>query len=324
MSSNVPSGVQSTSGGIRKRPLEILEFFINHDENGERVEKSFAINVIRVKEIIKRPSFTKIIDTDPSIVGLFNLRDTLIPLIDLPGWLGLSSEGSEAEVVIVTELSESFNGFMVSGIKKIHHLSWDDVKVPDKIDKESAEFIAGIISLKGHLIMVLDFETILAKIGRSKMLPDISRFEALYSEERENFRVLVVDDSVFSRDFAEKVFTTVGYNVIGAENGVEAYRILETRKDLQIDFILTDLEMPQMDGQELLERVKSNSKMADIPGLIITSLSNAVSLDIAKQTSNGGPLMLSKSDMVAVVEAVDGLLGIEINKLTSQWDAPRG
>lgn len=324
MSSSISGDLQSAGGGIRKRPLEILEFYINHDENGERVEKSFAINVIRVKEIIKRPSFTKIIDTDPAIIGLFNLRDTLIPLIDLPGWLGLSSEGSQSDVVIVTELSESFNGFLVSGIKKIHHLSWDDVKVPDKIDKESAEFIAGIISLKGHLIMVLDFETILAKIGRLKMLPDISRFEALYSEERENFRVLVVDDSPFSRDFAEKVFKTVGYNVITAENGVEAYRILETRTDLQIDFILTDLEMPQMDGQELLERIKSNTKMADIPGLIVTSLSNAVSLESAKQASNGGVPMLSKSDMVAVVEVVDGLLGIEVNKLTSQWDAPRG
>lgn len=301
-----------------KRPLEILEFVICNEERGELVEKSFAINVVRVREIMKHPQITKMLDTDPCVKGLFRLRESLIPLVDLPQWLGLSDKPDDPGIVIVTELNETLTGFRVNSIRKIHHLSWDDVRIPDKVDKASSEFIAGIISQDGHLIMVLDFETILAKIGHQPIRQDISRFEPLYSAERDVCRILVVDDSAFSREYAAKVLRTVGYQVMTAANGVDALNMLANRDLDKPDFVLTDLEMPQMDGYELLERIGMDRDLPQVPGIVITSLKTAVGQHTQKQ---GLPVTMSKNDMLEVINAIDTELDVEPNRLTSQWDS---
>ncbi|MBB5022435.1 chemotaxis protein CheV [Desulfurispira natronophila] len=306
---------------LHKRPLEVLEFIVQSEEHGTLVEKSFAINVIRVKEIIKRPKVTHIIDADPAVLGVFHLREDLVPMVDLPGWLGLTSP-QQGEVVIVTDLNEHFNGFVVHSIKKIHHLSWDDVRIPDKIDRNETEFIAGIISMEGRLIMMLDFETIFAELTRSEIKIDISRFEPMYFADREDYTVLVVDDSAFSRNYAQRVFETIGYQVVTAANGVEALDILRSA-DNPISFVFTDLEMPQMDGGELLERVRLDRDIQEIPGLIATSLTNLVSQESQKdeEERSGKPPIFAKKDMFGIIEAVDKSLGVDPNELPSQWDS---
>lgn len=305
---------------IPKRPLEVLEFIIQSQEKGVLVEKSFAINVIRVKEIIKRPRVTKIIESGTNVLGVFHLREDLIPLVDLPGWLGLESE-KPGDVVIVTDLGDNLNGFVVHSIKKIHHLSWDNVKVPDKIDRNQSEFIAGIISTEGRLIMMLDFETIFAELSQSEIKYDISRFEPMYFAKREEYTIMVVDDSVFSRNYAQRVFTTIGYQVVTAANGVEALDML--RGGTRVDFIFTDLEMPQMDGGELLATVRHDRDIEDIPGLIATSLTNLVTLQEQQDESQraGQPKILAKKDMFTIIETIDDALGVDPNELPSQWDS---
>lgn len=267
--------------------MELMEFSIlKLDQNGERGSAFFGINVFKVREIVLMPEVYPYPEAPPNILGVINLRNETIPLLNLIARLGgIEDVPLEDQLVIVSEFSGKSIGFVVHEARQIHRLSWDSVlPSPDAIQPDGASLVVGVVTLKeDHTILILDFEKIADEVAESededfKVTEDLK----LDTDEKE-FRIVVADDSGMMRRLIKKVLTEMGATVETVGDGGEAFRIMERYrqeadskgcavKDL-VQLVLTDIEMPQMDGYTLTKNIKTNSAFSGIPVVMHTSLS---------------------------------------------------
>lgn len=263
--------------------LEIVEFFLDEDDdNGEVYRGYYGVNVAKVLEIIRMPKVTELPDTqDESILGAFNLRSHVIPLVDLGRWLGKKlAKTDEPKKVIVTEFNEVTTSFMVSGVNRIHRISWDEVEPPnDYVSQVSNTTITGIITIEDRIVFILDLEKIVAELNP---VLSLRLDEAVTWGSEIRYRALIADDSNLIREMLKDLMQKANFEVEAVNNGREAWerltelknRATEENKNITdyVQAVITDIEMPSMDGLNLCKRIKEDPQLRKLPVILFSSI----------------------------------------------------
>ena len=251
--------------------LEILEFTL--------AGNSYGINVAKIKEIITYQPVTPVPNSHPSIEGIFMPRDTMITAIDLKNCLG-RGESEKKGLFIVTNFNKLDIAFHVESVLGIHRVSWRDIIKPDITISAADESVAtGIIKKNDKLIIILDFEKIVSDINPETGLK-MSELNELGERTRSSVPILIAEDSPLLNKLIVDSLKAAGYvNLIHTENGQKAYDVITQCKedgtlDQHVRCIITDIEMPEMDGHRLTKLVKSDDATKDIPIIIFSSLVN--------------------------------------------------
>ncbi|MDY5576991.1 MAG: chemotaxis protein [Lachnospiraceae bacterium] len=285
--------------------LEVLEFTIGNNHYG--------INVAKVREIIAYQDVTPVPNTHPSIEGIFMPRDRIITVISLAKQLNLkTSDSVKNDMMIITNFNKLDIAFHVQTVEGIHRVSWSDIIKPEAtLNTAETSVATGIIKVEGKLIIILDFEKIVTDISPETGLK-VSDINLLGARERCDEPILMAEDSHLLSQLIRDSLKKAGYtNLIQTENGQEAWNILEKyKKDgvvkQKVSCIITDIEMPMMDGHRLTKLVKTDDELKDIPVVIFSSLVNDEMR--AKGKALGADYQLSKPEIGQLVEVVDKLL----------------
>ena len=282
--------------------LEVLEFILDGN--------SYGINVAKVKEIITYEPVTPVPNAHPSIEGIFMPRETMITAIDLKNCLQ-RGECSASGLFIITNFNKLDIAFHVDNVVGIHRVSWRDIIKPDATVSTTEEGIStGIIKYNDKLIIILDFEKIVSDINPETGLK-ITDIDELGERERSDVPVLIAEDSVLLNKLIVDSLKKAGYhNLIHTKNGQEAYDVIQdckrggTLKE-HVQCIITDIEMPLMDGHRLTKLVKEDPETADIPIIIFSSLVNDEMK--RKGAALGADAQLSKPEIGNLVRVIDEL-----------------
>jgi two-component system chemotaxis response regulator CheV len=283
--------------------LEVLEFTLDGN--------SYGINVAKIKEIITYQPVTPVPNSHPSIEGIFMPRDTMITAIDLRNCLG-RGESKPKGLFIITNFNKLDIAFHVEEVRGIHRVSWRDIIKPDATISTTEESVAtGIIKQDGKLVIILDFEKIVSDINPETGLK-LSEITEMGERKRSDVPILIAEDSPLLNKLIVDSLKTAGYsNLIHTENGQQAYDVIcQCKEDgtLQdhVRVIITDIEMPEMDGHRLTKLVKEDEATADIPIIIFSSLVN----DEMKRKGSalGADAQLSKPEIGNLVRVVDSLV----------------
>lgn len=284
--------------------LEVLEFVLNGN--------AYGINVAKVKEITAYQSVTPVPNSHPSIEGVFMPRDTMITAIDLKNCLqrGVSEAGG---LFIITNFNKLDIAFHVDDVRGIHRVSWGSIIKPDSTVASAEESVStGIVKIEDRLIIILDFEKIVTDINPETGLK-VSEIDEMGVRGRSEVPILIAEDSVLLNRLIVESLKHAGYdNLTHTSNGQEAYDIICKCKangtlDKTVKCIITDIEMPVMDGHRLTKLIKDDEETKDIPIIIFSSLVN----DEMKRKGEalGANAQLSKPEIGNLVRVIDELVG---------------
>ncbi|MGD9808000.1 MAG: chemotaxis protein CheW [Deferribacterales bacterium] len=280
--------------------FEIVEFIIRSDTK----EHHFGINVAKVREVIRFPDIVHVPDAHPSVVGTANIRQKLIPIIDLAQWLELKYDDEyKDKKIIVTFFNHQYNGFVVDEVVRIHRITWADIKDYSSItDFSLVETVLGVIDIGGNLIQLLDFEKIVLEMNPDTGLKQV---EIDYSKShlRQDKIVFLAEDSTVIRTFLHSHLEQSGYQVYAFENGK---LLLNKLKELTPHLVVTDLEMPVTDGAFVVKTIRENPETRDIPVLVFSSLASEE--NERKVMSVGANRFIGKPDTDILVNEVDKYL----------------
>jgi len=283
--------------------LEVLEFMV--------AGNSYGINVAKIKEIIAWQEVTPVPNSHPSIEGIFMPRDIMITAVDLRNCLqrGMSEKDGR---FIITNFNKLDIAFHVEEVVGIFRVSWSDIIKPDAtMSSTEASISTGIVKTDGKLIIILDFEKIISDINPEAGLK-VSEIESMGKRNRSNIPLLICEDSPLLNKLIVNCLKAAGYhNLIHTENGQEAYDVIQdcimnNTLNEHVKCIITDIEMPIMDGHRLTKLVKSDPKTRDIPVVIFSSLINDEMR--RKGESLGANAQLTKPEIANLVRTVDGLV----------------
>ncbi|MCI8571134.1 MAG: chemotaxis protein CheV [Lachnospiraceae bacterium] len=284
--------------------LEVLEFELDGN--------AYGINVAKIKEIIPYQQVTPVPNSHPSIEGIFMPRDTMITAIDLKNCLqrGVSSEGG---LFIITNFNKLDIAFHVDAVKGIHRVSWENIIKPGATVSNAEESIStGIVKLNNRLVIILDFEKIVTDINPETGLK-ISEIDEMGIRGRNDVPILIAEDSLLLNRLIVDSLKQAGYvNLRHTCNGQEAYDIIVECKNKgtlrqNVQCIITDIEMPIMDGHRLTRLVKEDEATRDIPVIIFSSLVNEEMKK--KGEALGADGQLSKPEIGNLVRLIDELVG---------------
>ena len=306
--------------------LEIIEFQLRKQRpDGTEKISHYGINVAKVREVIRVPETTDYPNPQPHLVGVFSLRDSLIPLVDLGGWLGVKTPTAfETKNVIVTDFNRMSNGFLVDSVSRIHRISWEEVESPSQfLESGEQDCVVAVVRRKDRLIMILDFEKIIADINPELSMEkyDVKEDRKVIIDDRMTAKrqantLLVVDDSAFIRKLIESTLRTSGYNVIAAKDGADAYEMLQEFElvaeeenlpvsDL-VSMVISDVEMPRMDGLHLVKRLREGKAYRTTPIVMFSSIMSEENRH--KALSLGANDTMTKPEIGKLVGLVDGYL----------------
>ncbi len=277
--------------------LEIVEFCI--DEGTK--QNYFGVNVAKVREIIRRPELTSAVSSPPVVAGMMRLRENIIPVLDLAMILGKCPE-KDADRIVVLEFNQVTVGVLVNSVSRIYRLSWERIERPNRIC-ESA-YITSLVKMEDRIILILDFERIIAELSSSSAIQGMDE-EALEECRVTERKVLVADDSSFIRASICNTLRNVGYTVEEAVDGEDAWLKIEEKLaagGFDIDLVITDIEMPKMDGLHLTSRIRKEDRLAKIPIFIFSSLASEDNK--RKWQSLGANGILTKPDLPRLVEII--------------------
>ncbi|MEQ1837259.1 MAG: chemotaxis protein [Candidatus Nitrotoga sp.] len=269
--------------------LEILMFSLGMDKHSKR-EETFGINVFKVREVMRIPQITRAPEMPASVEGMVSLRGVLVPVIDLAKYIGIETD-SAPEIMIITEYNGQTQGFLVKGVDNILRLDWSAMRVPPAmLLAETGGLVTAITELKdGRLVMMMDVEKVLSETGNFDKDEIIFKNVHPLGKER---TVFFVDDSSVARGQISRTLDVMKVRYISAINGREAWAELvkmadnadamgERLKDT-LHVILTDVEMPEMDGYMLTRKIKADRRFAGIPVLMHSSLSSSSNQQLGK------------------------------------------
>ena len=286
--------------------VEVLEFTI--------AGKSFGINVAKVMELMQSQEPHMIPHTHPCIEGIFQPRQEVYTILDLAQYLGLPpSENPQKDLYIIANFNQICVAFHVHTVENIHRISWEAIEKLDELVYGGMDgVVTGIAKIEGRIISILDFEKITYDVNPSTgvQVTDIPNID-----ERGKFSrpILVAEDSALLRKLILETLNNAGYsNVILASNGSEAWKILCDTKEHagnvteEICCVITDIEMPQMDGHHLTKLIKSDPFMTNLPVVIFSSLIND---DMrVKGAEVGADCQLTKPEIGSLLLEIDKLL----------------
>jgi two-component system chemotaxis response regulator CheV len=269
--------------------LEILLFSLGVDGRTGRRE-TFGINVFKVREVMRTPPITGAPDLQASVKGMVSLRGVLVPVIDLAEYVGIQPE-SPREIMIVTEYNGHTQGFLVEGVDTILRLDWAQMRVPpEMLTSNMGGLVTAVTELAdGRLVMMIDVERVLSETTK---VDDDYRFHGIQPLQKDDATVLFADDSSVARNQIERTLNVLGVKFIACVNGRMAWDELQkianyadtTGKDVKdmVSLVLTDVEMPEMDGYILTKSIKSDARFHGIPVLMHSSLSSMSNQQLGK------------------------------------------
>jgi len=269
--------------------LEMLLFSLGKDERTGR-EETFGINVFKVREVMRIPEITHAPDMPPSVEGMVSLRGALVPVVDLIKYVGLQNP-KPPEIMVVTEYNGRTQGFLVESVDTILRIDWSAMKVPpDMLTMQMGGLITAVTELKdGRIVMMMDVEKILAETSG---YADESALASLKPLPVENRTIFFADDSMVARKQIQKTLDALGVKYVFSTNGKEAWEELlkiASRADVlnqkvtdYIQLVLTDVEMPEMDGYVLTRNIKGDPRFAGIPVIMHSSLSSDANAQLGK------------------------------------------
>ena len=299
---NSKSGILLESG---TNEIEIMEFTIDGN--------LYGINVAKVREIMMSAPVRPMPHAHPSVEGIFKPRDIVITVVDLPKYLnGHEGEKGEKDLFIVTNFNKMHIAFRVHTVVGIVRLSWTDIQKPDNTISGGTEGVAtGIAQCDDQLITILDFEKIVAEIAPQTTI-QIKEVDELGARRESKQPIWVAEDSLLLSKMIQESLSKARYtNVRMFPNGAELWEALdsiEKAPDLlnHVALIITDLEMPQMDGHRLTKLVKSNEHLKKIPLIIFSSLITEEMRIKGRQL--GADEQLSKPEIGHLIGIMDQLL----------------
>jgi two-component system chemotaxis response regulator CheV len=283
MLDTVQKEVDERTNLVASNKFELLLFRLGGDANGDHNEL-YGINVFKIREITAMPQITPIAESAPHMLGVVNLRGEVLPVIDLSGVIGCTPR-SGLNILLVTEFARSTQCFAVEAVEDIVRLDWNQVHPATGMHANGlVTSIARERSADGErLIQVLDVETIMQ--GFTKAEPAASEADGNAITLPPGSVVLAADDSTIARALIEKGLSDLGLPYIMTKSGKEAWDQLQALAAAaeaegktvreKVALVLTDLEMPEMDGFTLTRNIKSSERFKHLPVLIHSSLSGA-------------------------------------------------
>ncbi|BAF69716.1 chemotaxis protein [Nitratiruptor sp. SB155-2] len=275
--------------------LEIIDFRMYEElEDGSIYEWVLGVNVAKVKEVIQRPdNIFKSPGSPSEVEGLAKIRDEVIPIVNLQKWMKIKApQNKENKYVIVMEFLREIIGILVHEARRIRRIKWTDIKKPpSSIDEKLGGKVVGVIEIEnGQLLLLLDFEGILDELGMIKVFH--IEEEAAYNKTGQRYKILILDDSPVARRIIRNILEKDGHLVMEAQSGIEGLQILHELteeaqregKDItdKVQLIISDIEMPGMDGLTFTRKVKEDPILSKIPVVINTSLSDKATVDKTK------------------------------------------
>jgi len=270
--------------------LEIVEFFLEEPVfSGKNYVGYYGVNVAKVLEIIRLPKVTEMPQTPhPCVLGTFNLRDKVVPLVDLATWLGKEQSHNASDKVVVTEFNRVISAFRVTGVTRIHRLSWERIEPPSaQVQLYSGNSVTGVVQLENRVVFILDMEKIVAELNPDLALKELDK-KAFTESQKELpdkdmiFKVLIADDSTTIRRMIGSSLEKAGFEVTRAINGRIAWDQLMEWRDVSqrenrpitdyVHILVSDIEMPAMDGHSLTRKVKEDSVLKCLPVILFSSL----------------------------------------------------
>lgn len=286
--------------------FEIVEFSIG--------DVDYGINVAKVREVIQSADFpvTTMPQAHPYIDGLFTLRGRSMPLVNLPRCLNV--QGAEnPKNIIVTEINNYNLGFLVDSVSRIHRISWKEMEPAPEVGDQSR--VVGIVKMHGKIVLLIDFETIIAEIN-PEINAKLTTFEDAASHTKEMRgmeHIVIAEDSPMLRDLLITTLHESGYNFVkGNSNGKDAWEYLMALADRSepieklVSLVVTDIEMPQMDGHRLLKLIRTNERLRNVPVILFSSLINEEMRVKGDQLGASG--QISKPEINQLIGMMDSLI----------------
>ena len=285
--------------------IEVMEFTIN--------DSLYGINVAKVREILVSEPVKPMPHSHPAVEGIFKPRDAVLTVVDLPKYLtGVEGEKKAKDLFIVTNFNKMNIAFRVHTVVGISRISWTDIQKPDKTVAGGDDGVAtGIAQCGGDLVTILDFEKIVAEIAPETTI-QMSEIDQLGERERSNEKILVAEDSILLSKMIEEALHKSGYlNTKMFPDGYALWQYLQSLRDSEnlddeVSLIITDIEMPQMDGHRLTKLVKDDRQFKHIPLIIFSSLITEEMRIKGKQL--GADEQMSKPEIGHLVRVIDELL----------------
>ena len=269
--------------------LEILLFSLGTDARTGRRE-TFGINVFKVREVMRTPPITAAPEMPPSVEGMVSLRGALVPVVDLARYAGLDTD-TPRSIMIVTEYAGHTQGFLVEGVDTILRLDWSQMRVPPAmLLADMGGLVTAVTELPdGRLVMMMDVEKILSETTN---YDDEIVYRNIKPLDNPELTVFFADDSAVARKQIQRTLEAMGVKYVAAINGLEAWLELEKMAayaqasgqevaDL-ISLVLTDIEMPEMDGYILTKKIKSDPRFVNVPVIMHSSLSGLSNQQLGK------------------------------------------
>jgi two-component system chemotaxis response regulator CheV len=288
---------------VGSNEMELVDFRILKQEEDKVYEGIYGVNVAKVREIIKIPKLTELPGVPDYIEGIFDLRGVVIPVVNLARWMQIKEPPIEdlKPRVVITEFSDILIGFIVHEAKRIRRISWNDI--------EPASFVAGMGSLDksqitgvtriedDEVLLILDLESVVQELGIYQPTTDAD--EQLI--DKVEGTALILDDSMTARRLVHDALVRMGMKVIEAKDGVEGIQRLNEMYDIyggdlkkELKIIISDVEMPKMDGFHFAANVKEDDRFEAIPIVFNSSISDHFSELRGKEA--GGEAYLTKFD----------------------------
>ena len=269
--------------------LEILLFFLGKDTRTGRKE-TFGINVFKVREVMRTPPITSAPEMPAAVEGMVSLRGVLVPVIDLARYAGVQTD-TPRDIMIVTEYNRHTQGFLVEGVDTILRLDWSQMRVPpEMLMAEMGGLVTAVTELEDNrLVMMMDVEKVLAETAR---YDDESVFRSVVPLDRPDALVFFADDSIVARKQIEKTLQLMNVKYVASVNGRAAWEELDKMATYAesinksaselISLVLTDIEMPEMDGYILTKKIKSDPRFVGVPVIMHSSLSGMSNQQLGK------------------------------------------
>jgi two-component system chemotaxis response regulator CheV len=279
--------------------FEVVEFIIRGSK-----DHYFGINVAKVREIIKFPDVIRVPEAHPAIVGTANIRNKIIPIINLAYWLNIKYDYDPSTAkVIITYFNLQYNGFIVDDITRIHRVTWADIKDYSSIsDFQLANSVLGVVNINNRLVQLLDFEKIVSEINPNTKMVNVE-IDYSKAEERSKKLVFLAEDSDVIRKLLVRNLESAGYRVQAFENGKKLLNAVEKGNP---DIIVTDLEMPVADGTFLIKTLRATEKFKNTPIVVFSSLASEE--NEKKVIGIGANAFIGKPDMGIMIKTLDRLV----------------
>lgn len=310
--SKVLSSVDARTQLVGQNRLELLLFHFGGNQH-------FAINVFKVQEVMRLPELTKIPDSHPCIRGVCHVRGHSVPVVDLRAAVKMGpmiGDISDSNI-IVTEYNMTVQAFLVGGVDRIVNMNWSEIlPPPDGAGRQ--HYLTAITRIDDRIVEIIDVEKVLAEISPYDQSLADDAYDRVLLERVQGKDILIVDDSNVALEQMKLVLRPMGLNIVEARNGLDAYEILmswkQEGKNINEDLlmIITDAEMPEMDGYMLTTEIRQDSELKNTFIILHTSLSGNFNKAMVEKVGCDG--FLSKFKPHNLADEVQKLIRLKVEQ----------